>query len=242
MFMALQLTVLFVFIGLALYMAAGLSKRTVMFFGSFGAGVILFMIITTVSNVYTQATDLISAGQKSGFVGSTWLFLAIAFFGILALPFFLVFVVGERRRSMIIAIAFGLFNFGMSLSLAGDFATGLITITWVTFIATALLFLTEGVSMASIIMGSKPEILYVLGLGLTAVGPAALGFNLSGARSLDIFVPFMNAACAGFMVFYLPFILGAGKTPEEVKTHFAGILTGLMVIGTVMAAVTVIGR
>jgi len=241
MTIAAQLTIIAIFIGLAVFRATGLPKRIILVINALAAGSILYLIITTVSTVGGRAAELLqSATRGGGFIGNAWIFTALAVVGIFAVPLILIFVVAERRRSVIIAIAFGLFNLGLTLTYAGDVSSGLMTATVTFVILLAVLFALEGLSIGALLMRSEPEWLFVAGLGLTAGLPALLGMNLTSVRSLDLIVPFVYAAGAGFMLFYLPFILGAGKTSNDIKWHFIGMLSGILLTGSLLTALPLV--
>jgi zinc transporter ZupT len=240
-----QLTVLAVFLGLAVYLARGLPKRVILVANAFAAGSILFLIISTISVVITRIAELSQANRATvGFLSNPWVFAAITLFAIFVVPMIMIFTVGERRRSVIIAVALGLFNLGFGLTAGSDTVSGILGITIGVGALLALIFLLEGVAIGALLMKARPTPWFVIGLGATAVLPALVGFNLNSVSSLDIFVPLIYAAAAGFMLFYLPFILGMtnGGNSNDIKWHFIGILTGLFVTGLVITAFSLLGR
>lgn len=238
-----QLTILAVFAGLAINSAKSLPKRVIMAINAYGAGTILFLIVLTTSSVVNRGAEMIQAAQAGvGFLGNAWLYLAAASVAIFGVPLLLIFVFGERRRSVIIAIAMGLFNLGLGLSLGGDLATGLVSVSLITIVLMALLFLLEGVTMGALLMKTQVNPGFVITLGLIAGLPALAGFNMSSPLTLDFVAPFAYAASAGFMVFYLPFILGTSHSPQDIKWHFIGMIGGLFSAGFIISMLTMLSR
>jgi zinc transporter ZupT len=240
-----QLTVLAVFIGLAVYLARGLPKRVVLVANAFAAGSVLFLIISTVSTVITRIAELSQANQAAvGFLGNPWVFALITLFAIFIVPMIMIFTVGERRRSVIIAVAIGLYNLGFGLTVGSETVSGILGISVNVGVLLALIFLLEGVAIGALLMKARPNPLFVLGLGATAILPALVGFNLTSAGSLDLIVPLTYSISAGFMLFYLPFILGLtdGGNSNDIKWHFIGLLTGLFLTGLVTTAFSLLGR
>lgn len=240
-----QLTILALFLGLAVYLSRGLPKRVILVVNAFASGSILFFVISTTSVVVTRIAELVQTKPAyTGFLGVPWVFAAITLSAIFVVPLVMVFVVGERRRSVIIAVAMGLFNLGFCLTTGNEAASGILSLTPVTAALLALLFLLEGVSIGALLMKAKPSFSFVLTLAITAAAPALVGFNLPSVSSADIFVPIAYAAAAGFMLFYLPFILGTagGNKANDVKWHFIGMLGGLFTTGLVYTAFNLVGR
>ena len=238
-----QLTVLAVFAGLTIYLAKSLPKRIILAINSFAAGNILFLIVMTTSSVINRGAEMIDAGRAgTGFLGNAWLFLAVTSVAIFAVPLVLIFVVGERRRSIIIAVAMGLLNLGLALSLGGDAATGLIPFTSLTVTLMAFLFLLEGLSMGALLMKTQVNPWFVVSLGIIAGLPALAGFNISSVQAADVIIPFTYAASAGFMIFYLPFILGTSHSSQDIKWHFIGMITGLFTSGLIVTTLTLFSR
>jgi hypothetical protein len=241
--LVLQITVITLLAGLSVAFAKRLNARGRIILNAFAGGSILYLIIQTVGTVSLRTAELLQGSSiGTGFVGNTWLFILVAVLGLFLLPLFLVFVVGERRRSVILAVAFGLFNLGLCLTAAGDTASGLLQVTLPLIIVFAVLFLIEGIGIGSLLLEAKTGLPMLVGLGVIAGLPALLGFNLTMVRSLDLFVPFMNAAAAGFMIFYLPFILSPGKSAGEIKAHFAAMLTGLLFTAGIVLSLGILGR
>jgi hypothetical protein len=238
-----QLTVLAVFAGLAIYMAKSLPKRVILAINAFAAGVVLFLIVMTTSSVINRGSEMVNAGQTgAGFMGNAWIFLAAASAIIFGLPLVLIFVFGERRRSVIIAVAMGLLNLGLSITLGSDLASGLIPVAALSIVLLVGLFLMEGVSMGALLMKTHVNPMFVLSLGLIAGLPALAGFNNPWPGAIDWVVPFAYAASAGFMIFYLPFILGTSHAPNDIKWHFIGMIGGLFTSGLIISMLTMFVR
>lgn len=237
-----QLTVAAVFIGLSVYLGGGLPRRVTVTVNSLGAGVILFLIIKLVSDVVTRLAELFRNEPGAvPFSLNPWIFSAISIFSVVGIPLILVFIIRERRRSVILAIAFGLFNLTLALVASTDTVNGLYSDNIFVTMTLALLFLLEGLAIGSLLIKNKPGLFYVLTLGLTVSLPAVAGFNLGAASNLDLVLPFSQAAAAGFLIFYLPFIIAVGKN-EDVKWQFIGMLTGLILTGAIITALPLLGN
>jgi len=92
-----------------------------------------------------------------------------------------------------------------------------------------------------LLIKGQPSPMYVLSLGLIAGLPALAGFNLSAAANNDLISPFLQAASAGFFIFYLPFVLTIGKDQNDVRWQFIGMLTGLVLAGALLTALPILG-
>lgn len=242
MTLPVQLTIAAVFVGLAVYLGGNLPRRVILTLNSLGGGVILFIVVKLVSEIINRLTELFR--NKPGAVSlaqNPWLYSAVTLFGLVGIPLILVFLVKERRRSVVLAIAFGLFNLTIALVISTDAANGLYSLNAFVAATVALLFLLEGVSIGALLIKLRPSPFYVLFLGLIVALPASAGFNLSGASNIDLIVPFAQAAAAGFLVFYLPFVLSPGKDNKDVKWQFIGMLTGLVVTGALLTTMPLLG-
>jgi ZIP family zinc transporter len=237
----IQLTVIAIFLGLTVYLGRAWPRRVILAINALAGGVILFLIIKTVSDIVTRISDIFNSELATSLPLSPVIYAVVSLFGLVAIPLILVFSVGERRRSVVLAVAFGLFNLAMALSLGSEVANGLYATGPAAAAALFLLFLLEGTAIGALLMRGRPKLLYVLSLGLTAGLPALAGFNLSVAVNNDLIVPFIQAAAAGFLVFYLPFSLAVGKDQNDVKWQFIGMLTGLILAGLVATALPLLG-
>ena len=237
----IQFTVVAVLLGLVIYLGRGWPRRVILAINALGGGVILFLIIKTVSDVVTRIGEILSSEQAASVPLGPVIYIIVSLFGLVGIPLLLVFAVGERRRSVILAVAFGLFNLSIALVIGSEAASGLYTAGPATAGALFMLFLLEGVSIGALLMRGQPEPLYVLGLGLTACLPAIAGFFLGTAANNDLIVPFIQAAAAGFFIFYLPFIMAVGKDQKDVRWQFIGMLTGLILAGLVVTALPILG-
>jgi hypothetical protein len=237
-----QFTIAAVFVGLAVSLGGNLHRRVILALNALGGGVIMFLIIKLVSEIMTRLSELFR--NKPGAVSlaqNPWLFAAVTVAGLVVVPLILIFVVRERRRSIVLAIAFGLFNLTTTLIISTDTANGLYTLNAFSTTGVALLFLLEGVSIGALLIKNRPGPFYLLILGLTVSLPALAGFNLSAASNIDLIVPFAQTAAAGFMLFYLPFVLSAGKDEGDVKWQFIGMLSGMIVTGAILTALPILG-
>jgi hypothetical protein len=234
-----QLPVIAVFIGLLTYLGRGWPRRVILTVNALAGGIILLLIIKTVSNVINGVSATLGSEQAISTPLNPVIYTAVSLFGLVGIPLILVFAVGERRRSVVLAVAFGLFNLVFALVIGSETATGLYTAGLVVTGAMLILFLLEGVSIGALLMRGQPEPLYILGLGLTAVLPAIAGFNLGASASLDLIEPFILAAAAGFFIFYLPFILKVGKDQNDVRWQFIGMLAGLILAGLVVTVLPI---
>ncbi len=103
-----QLSLLGLFLGAAVSLARRLPKRLALTINAFSGGVILFLLITTVSDVVTRLSELPKIGQAGlGYAVGSWVFAAATLFGIFGVPLLLIFIIKERRRSVVVAIALG---------------------------------------------------------------------------------------------------------------------------------------
>jgi hypothetical protein len=234
-----QLPVISVFIGLLIYLGRGWPRRIILTINALAGGIILLLIIKTVSNVINGVSATLASEQAISMPLNPVIYVAVSLFGLVGIPLILVFVVGERRRSVVLAVAFGLFNLVFALVIGSEAATGLYSASLVTTGAMLILFLLEGVSIGALLMRGQPKPLYILGLGLTAALPAIAGFKLGASASLDLIEPFILAAAAGFFIFYLPFILTVGKDQHDVRWQFIGMLAGLVLAGLVVATLPI---
>ncbi len=240
-----QLTVIAIFLGLAVYLAKDLPKRVVLVINAFAAGSVLFFIISTISGVIGRMAELFQSSTFAGGIfANPWVFTILALAAIFATPLIMIFVVGERRRSVILAVALGLFNLGFALTVGNEVSSGILNVTAGPGILLAVFFLLEGLAIGALLLNAQPSWLLVAGLGATATVPALIGFNMPALGSLDVFVPFAYAAAAGFLLFYLPFILGLNdkNTPNDIKWHFVGLLTGLFCTGLIYTAFNLLGQ
>ncbi len=237
----IQTTVAALLIGLAVYLGRSWPRRVILTINALAGGVILFLIIRTVSDVVTRISEMLHGGQPAPMALNPVIFTAAALAGLVGVPFLLVFAVRERRRSVVLAVAFGLFNLSLTLVMGGEAATGIYSPGPAVPIVLFLLFLLEGVSIGALLMKGQPAFVYVLGLGLTAGLPALVGFNLSAAVNNDLIVPFVQAASAGAFIFYLPFIMTIGKDQNDVRWQFIGMLTGLILAGLLVTALPILG-
>jgi hypothetical protein len=236
-----QTSVIAILIGLLIYLGRSWPRRVILTINAMAGGVILFLIIKTVSEVVTRISEIFHSAPTSSVSLTPAIYTGVSLFGLIAIPLFLVFAVGERRRSVVLAVAFGLFNLSLALALSGEVANGLYTAGPAAAGALFLLFLLEGFSIGALLMRGQPKLLYVITLGLTAALPAIAGFNLGAGVSNDLIAPFVQATSAGFFVFYLPFILSVGQDQEDVKWQFIGMLTGLVLAGLVFTALPFLG-
>ncbi len=240
-----QLTVIAIFIGLAVYLAQDLPKRIVLVINAFAAGTVLFFIISMVSGVLGRMAELFQANTFAGGIfANPWVFTVVALLAIFVSPLVMIFVVGERRRSVILAVALGLFNLGFALTSSNEVASGILNVTIGPALLLALIFLLEGLAIGALLLNARPSWYLVTALGATTVVPALIGFNMPSLGSLDVFVPFTYAAAAGFLLFYLPFILGLNdkNSPNDIKWHFIGMLSGLFCTGLIYTAFNLLGR
>lgn len=237
----IQSTAAAILLGLTIYLGRNWPRRIILAINALAGGVILFFIIKTVSDVTTRISDMLHGGQTVSAPFNPVLFTFISFLGLVGVPFLLVFAVRERRRSVVLAIAFGLFNLSFALVVGSEAATGIYSPGPAAIIVLFLLFLLEGVSIGALLMKGEPAFLYVLTLGLTAGLPALAGFNFSAAVNSDLIVPFIQAASAGFFIFYLPFIIAAGKSQKDVSWQFIGMLLGLVLAGLLVTALPFLG-
>lgn len=235
-----QLTVIAVLLGLVVYLGRGWPRRVILAINSLAGGVILFLIIKTVSGVVAQISELLLSEKVASIPLSPVIYATVALFGLVGIPLILVFAVGERRRSVILAVAFGFFNLSLALVVGGEMAIGLYAAGTATTGALFLLFLLEGVSIGALLMTGKPEPLYVLGLGLAAGLPALVGFNLGASFNNDLVALFVQSVAAGFFVFYLPFIMAVGKDKNEIRWQFIGMLTGLILTGLIVTSLSIL--
>jgi hypothetical protein len=234
-----QLPVIAVFIGLLVYLGRSWPRRVILTINALAGGIILFLIIKTVSNVINGVSATLGSEQSVSMPLNPVIYTGVSLFGLVGIPLILVFAVGERRRSVVLAVAFGLFNLVFALVIGSETATGLYSAGLLATGAMLILFLLEGVSIGALLMRGQPEPLYILGLGLTAVLPAIAGFNLGASASLDLVEPFILAAAAGFFIFYLPFILKVGKDQNDVRWQFIGMLAGLILAGLVVTTLPI---
>lgn len=236
----IQFTVAAIFIGIAVYLGRGWPRRIILTINALAGGVILFFIIKMGSEVINRLGELLVAGQAANIKMNPVIFSAVTGFGLIGIPLILVFAVRERRRSVVLAIAFALFNLAVCLTITGDASSGLYSAGIGTGTAFFFIFLLEGVSIGALLMKGRPEILYVLGLALTPSLAALAGFNLPGADT-SLVVPFAQAAATGFLIFYLPFIMAVGKDQNDVRWQFIGMLTGLVLAGAFVTSLPLLG-
>lgn len=237
-----QLTIAAVFLGLSIYLAGDIPRRAIVFFNAVGGGVILFLIIKLSSEVITRLAELLHNEPGAvTFSLNPWIFSVISLLGLFGIPLILVFIIRERRRSVILAVAFGLFNLTIALFISTEAANGLFFISVLVTLVLAILFLLEGFAVGSLLIKSRPGSLYVLSLGVIIALPALAGFNLSGASDLNLIIPFAQAGAAGFLIFYLPFIINVSKNNSDVKWQFIGMLIGLITTGAILTALPLLG-
>lgn len=240
-----QLTVAAIFLGLAVYLAKGLPKRVALVINAFAAGTVLFLIISMVSSIVGRVADLFEAsGVTGGILADPWIFTVIAVGSIFIVPLVMIFVVRERRRSVILAVALGLYNLGFALTASNEVANGILGVSVAVALLLALIFLLEGLAIGALLLNARPNPGLVVGLGVTAALPSLIGLNIPAVGSLDVFVPFIYAAAAGFLLFNLPFLLGLNdnRTSNDIKWHFIGMLAGLFCTGLIVTAFSLIGR
>ncbi len=241
MTLLVQSTVAAILLGSAIYLGRSWPRRVILAINALAGGVILFIIIKTVSDVVTRISEMLHGGQSTPMPLNPAIFTIAALIGLVGVPFLLVFAIRERRRSVVLAVAFGFFNLSLTLVIGSEATTGIYSPGLAAAAALFLLFLLEGVSIGALLLKGQPAYAYVLGLGLTAGLPALAGFNLSAAVNNDLIVPFVQAASAGFFIFYLPFIMTVGKDQKDVRWQFIGMLTGLILAGLLVTALPLLG-
>ena len=236
-----QLSLLGLFLGAAVSLARRLPRRLALTVNAFSGGVILFFLITTVSDVITRLSELPKIGQAGpGYAVGSWIFAAATLLGIFGIPLLLVFIVKERRRPVVVAIALGLFNLAIAMKLASELFYGLSAVTLLAIVLLTGLFVLEGIVIGSPFISQKPAPAQVVSLVIAVVLAALAGFNIPGGAAPDYVIPFSEAVAAGFFLFYLPFSLTAGTNPNDVKWHFIGLLTGLCLTGSVVTALALV--
>ncbi len=242
MTLLVQTTVAAILLGLLIYLGGSWPRRVILAINALAGGVILFLIVKTVSDIVIRIGELLQSGQPATTLEfNPLVFITVALFGLVGIPLILVFALRERRRSIILSVAFGLFNLSLALVIGGEAATGIFSVGPAAAGALFLLFLLEGVSIGALLMKGRPAPAYVLSLGLIAGLPALAGFNLSGAAGNNLIAPFVQAAAAGFFIFYLPFVLTVGKDQNDVRWQFIGMLTGLILAGSLLTALPILG-
>ncbi len=237
-----QFTVIAIFLGLAVYLGRKAPARVILTINAFAAGTILYFIVMTMSNVFNRAAELVQLGNTSALLLNPVMFVMVCLLGLVGIPLTLVFAVGERRRSVIIAIAFGLLNLGLFLNIGSNVVEGLYAVTIATLALLSVLFLFQGLSIGALLMRTEPALSYVITLGLIAALPALIGFNIPSVHSLDFVSPFVQATAAGFMIFYLPFIMAVKTNKKDVTWQFIGMLTGLALTGVLVTALPLLAK
>ncbi|MFA5866734.1 MAG: hypothetical protein WC891_02040 [Actinomycetota bacterium] len=242
MTLLVQSTVVAILLGLVVYVGRSWPRRVILAINALAGGVILFLIVKTVSDVVIRIGEIFQSGQPAPTLAfNPVIFTVVALFGLVGVPLLLVFAIRERRRSVVLSVAFGLFNLSLALVIGGEAATGIYSAGAAAAGALFLLFLLEGVSIGALLIKGQPSPMYVLSLGLIAGLPALAGFNLSAAANNDLISPFLQAASAGFFIFYLPFVLTIGKDQNDVRWQFIGMLTGLVLAGALLTALPILG-
>ncbi len=219
-----------------------LTRATRDLIKAFAGGALIFYIGSSLAKLSDSARNLIfDVSQGSIFIGNAFLFGIAVVLGLIGGPLFVILVLKQKRASYVMAMALGVLNLSISLSLGNDLWSGVATLGVVMAVLLLIRYLIEALALTASTMNEaiKPTDLVVL-VAIPVI-PAIAGLYFSTPTVSSFVDPFLLSLAAGLFTFLVPHFI-FDPSYEKNQFRFLAIIAGMSVTAIVELGSLLVGR